>query len=112
MLSANNLLPDIWVPAFEIKVGGTQLPTEIAKTILEISVKEVLNHSSSFSFQLNDPTLEFIEKESGLFTEGQRVEISIGYLGKMKKMILGEITALTADFPSSGPATLQVEGFD
>ena len=40
------------------------------------------------------------------------MEISLGYVGNTKKLILGEITALTADFPSSGPATLQVEGFD
>jgi uncharacterized protein len=106
------LLPDIYVPTFEVRVDGTPLELPTAKTILEVSVTEALNQSSSFSFRLNDPTLAFISTEDGRFTEGRRVEISLGYVGNTKKLFVGEITSLTADFPGSGPATLYVEGFD
>lgn len=119
MVASNQLLPDIYVPTFEMKVEGDTLKPEIAKTILEITITEYLSGSSSFSFRLNDPKLEFIQKKDGLFNEGKKVEISIGYVGsksnnapKTRKMIVGKITALTADFPNSGPATLEVQGYD
>jgi uncharacterized protein len=108
----SQLLPDIYVPTFEMQINGTPLELNIAKTILDVSVTEVSNQSSAFSFQLNDPTLTLINREHGLLTEGKQVEISLGYVGKTKRLIVGEITALTAEFPSSGPATVHVEGFD
>ena len=42
------------------------------------------------------------------------LEINLGFVGnlKMRKMIVGEISALTADLPTSGPATVEVQGFD
>jgi phage protein D/phage baseplate assembly protein gpV len=102
----------IYVPTFEMVVDRRPLELDIAKTILEISVTEDLNPPSQFSFRLNDPTLKLISKQDGRFTEGKRVEISIGFVGNTRKMIVGEISAVMADFPSSGPATLEVQGFD
>ncbi|MGH9936310.1 MAG: phage late control D family protein [Blastocatellia bacterium] len=106
------LLPDIFVPTFEIKVSGLPLEGKIAKSILDVSVTQHLNPPSQFGFRVNDPRLELIDAQGGVFTEGSRVEVSLGYVGNTRKMIVGEISALTADFPSSGPATLQVDGFD
>ncbi len=106
------LFPEIYVPTFEMKVGGRPLDQNTAKTVLDISVVEHQDPPSRFSFRLNDPTLKFINREDGLFVEGVRVEISLGYVGDTRKMMVGEISGLTADFPSSGPATLSVEGFD
>ena len=101
---------------------------------MEITVTEHVSGPSSFSFRLNDPKLALIDtksgssglgvsvpklslggQKSGLFTEGTRVEISLGFAGKnsrMRKMIVGEISALTAHFPTEGPATVEVQGFD
>lgn len=106
------LLPDIYVPTFEMTVNYAPLPLNIAKTILEVGVTEHLNPPSQFRFRLNDPELTLINAQGGLFTEGSRVEIGIGFVGNTRKMIVGQISALTADFPNSGPATLRVEGFD
>ena len=106
------LLPEIYVPAFELKVGNAPLDPEATNSILEVSVTEHLDPPNQFSFRMNDPTLKFIDRREGRFTEGTRVEVSLGYRGKTTLMMVGEITALAADFPSSGPATLEVEGFD
>jgi len=106
------LLPDIFVPTFEIKVSGLPLEQKIAKSILDVSVTQHLNPPSQFGFRVNDPRLELINAQGGIFTEGSRVEISLGYVGNTREMIVGEISALAADFPNSGPATLQVDGFD
>lgn len=111
MLSHNSL-SDVYAPTFEMAVGGKRLPPSIGKSILEVTVSEVLNQPSSFSVRLNDPTLDLINQQRGLLTEGTPVAISIGYIGDTQKMIVAEIAAMTADFPDSGPATLLVEGFD
>ena len=105
-------LPDVYVPIFEMTVGNRKLETSLAKSIMEISVTEDLDGPSSFSFRLNDPKLALVDEKKGPFTEGTRVEINLGFVGKTRKMIVGEISALTADLPTSGPATVQVQGFD
>ena len=111
-MSLIQLPPDIYVPAFVVKVNDKRLDLPHINRILEISVTEHLSPPSQFSFRLNDPKLEFIDPQSGLFAEGTRVEISLGFAGNTRKMMAGEISALTADFPNSGPATIYVEGFD
>jgi phage protein D/phage baseplate assembly protein gpV len=105
-------LPDVYVPTFEMRVGNRRLEASIAKSIMDITVTEHLTGPNSFSFRLNDPKLALIDEKKGPFTEGTRVEIDLGFVGKTRKMIVGEISALTADLPSSGPAVVQVQGFD
>ncbi|WP_298269416.1 hypothetical protein [Geobacter sp.] len=106
------LISQIYVPTFAIKVGGAPLDDRVAKSVLEVSVTEFLGSPSQFSFRLNDPGLRFIEKGGGIFTEGTKVEIGVGYVGKTKTLLVGEVAAVAADFPASGPPTLGVEGFD
>jgi phage protein D len=106
------LLPDIYVPTFEMTVEGVPLELPIAKQVLEITVTQQLDPPCAFHFRVNDPKLSLIDPQSGKFTEGTRIEISMGFVGNTKKLIVGEITAVTADFPDSGPATIEVEGFD
>ena len=108
----SQLLPDIYVPTFEIVVNGLPLSPLFARKIIQVSVTESLEPPNQFSFQLHAPTLELIDIQDGALTEGSRVELHIGYVGNTQKMITGEIAALTADFSSDGPATLQVDGFD
>ena len=105
-------LTDVYVPTFEMTVGDRKLETSLAKSIMEITVTEHLTGPNSFSFRLNDPKLALIDEKKGPFTEGTRVEIDLGFVGNTRKMIVGEISALTADLPSSGPATVEVQGFD
>ena len=106
------LLPDVYVPTFEMSVNGVPLPMPIAKLVMAITVTQYLDPPNAFQFQLNDPKLMLADPITGVFTEGGRIEASIGFVGNTKKMIVGEITALNADFPNSGPATLEVEGMD
>jgi uncharacterized protein len=106
------LIPDIYVPAFDMKVEGAPLDPMTARQIMEISVTQTLDPPMAFHFQLNDPTLKLIDPTSGTFTEGTMIEISMGFVGNTKKLVTGRITAVGMDIPDSGPATVQVEGFD
>ena len=111
MVPSQSLL-DVYVPTFEIKVGSLKLETSVAKSIMEITVTEHLSGPNSFSLRLNDPNLALIDEKKGPFTEGTRIEIDLGFVGNTRKMIVGEISALSADLPSSGPAVVEVQGFD
>jgi phage protein D len=111
-MAPSDLLPDIYAPAFELRIGNAPLDPESAASILEVSVTEHLDPPNEFSFRLNDPTLKFIDQREERFTEGTRVEVSLGYRGDTRLTMVGEVTAVSADFPSSGAATLEVEGYD
>ena len=106
------LLPDIYVPTFAMKVDDMPLDTPTAMQVMEIRVTKGLDAPNSFSFCINDPTLALIDQQSGHFTEGTKIEIAMGYVGNTKSLIVGEITAVTADIPSDGPATVEIQGFD
>ena len=111
-MAPSQSLPDVYVPTFEITVGKRKLETSIAKSIMEINVTEYSSGANSFSFRLNDPNLALIDERKGPFTEGTRIEIDLGFVAETRKMIVGEISAVTADLPSSGPAMVEVQGFD
>ena len=111
-MARSQSLLDVFVPAFEITVGNRKLETSIAKSIMEITVTEHSSGPSSFSFRLNDPKLTLIDEKKGPFTEGTRIEIDLGFVGETRKMIVGEISALSADLPNTGPAVVEVQGFD
>jgi phage protein D len=104
--------PEIYAPGFEVRVDGSPLPDRIAGAIMDVSVTLHATPPGQFSFRVSDPRLEFINRERGELTEGKRVQIRMGYAGRIEELIDGEISALAPDFPEGGPATLQVQGFD
>lgn len=111
-MSLFELLPDIYVPTFAIRVAGRPLEPDVAKRVIQVSVTQRIDPPDHFSFQLHDPNLELIDASGGPLTEGAQIEIHLGYVNRTRKLIAGKISSLTADFPNSGPPTLQVDGFD
>jgi len=111
-MALGKLLPDIFVPTFELTVDRFPMALPVAKQVLDVSVVQRLQPPDSFTFRLNDPALELIAVSGGPFVEGSRVELSLGFIGDVRRLIVGEISALTADFPADGPIGVQVEGFD
>ena len=105
-------LPKVYVPSFEIRVAGGPLPEPIARRVIQVSVTESHDPPNDFSLQFYDPELELIEAAAGLFVEGAEVEIDLGYVGQLRPMFKGRITAVTAQFPESGPPVVDVQGAD
>ncbi|HYP30284.1 MAG TPA: contractile injection system protein, VgrG/Pvc8 family, partial [Burkholderiaceae bacterium] len=50
--------------------------------------------------------------DSKLFDLGNKVEVQMGYVDRMRTMFTGVITKLTPKFPESGPPTIGVSGQD
>jgi phage protein D len=107
-----SLFPDVFAPTFAITVNAVPLPPETALQVMDVQVTLHRSPPDSFSFRLNDPAQVLVDLDRGVFTEGSRVEISLGFVGSTKTLLVGEITDLDADVPSDGPATLEVAGFD
>ena len=102
----------VLVPDYAIAVEGVPLPRAVRQGIVSVSVTQQENLPASFHMQVNDPQFLLIDAAQGLFTEGRRVEIAMGYVGDTLPMIEAEITAIGIDLDESGGLTLHVEGFD
>src|SRR5579872_4829034 len=108
-MSLSQSFSDIFVPACRIKVDG--VPLDVGE-IMSVRVNLLQDPPASFSVTLNDPELKLIDPITGLCTEGRRVEISLGYVDHTSKIFVGEITAVEAEFPTDGPVTVTLSGFD
>jgi phage protein D len=107
------VLPKIDVPTFEIKVAGKKLEGESAKRVIRVSVNEQTGLPTHFSIQLYDPEHKLIDSSKGDLREGTEIEISMGYVGDtLQSLVQGTISTLHVEFPSSGPPTIHVEGYD
>jgi uncharacterized protein len=112
--------PKNYVPSFRIVIGGTELQHGSTVDVLSVSVTETMNQADSFTFTVRDrhPTPgrlfaggdELHWMDSGAFDEGNEVEIYMGYMEDMPLMLRGEITAVSPNFPGSGPPTLTIQG--
>jgi phage protein D len=105
-------------PYFEIRIKGTDLKHGVTVDVLSVSVTDTANQADSFSITVRDRHSEpgrfaggakLKWMDSGLFDEGNEVEIKLGYAKALG--FRGDITAVSASFPESGLPTLNVRGF-
>ena len=100
------------VPDFALWIEDVPVPAQLLRSIMSINIAEEANQPASFSWRVYDPAFALVDAASGLFAEGRRVRIALGYVGDLRTMISGEITAVAAELEPGGGLTLQVEGFD
>lgn len=103
---------NLMVPDYTVLVEGLPLPHAVRQSIVAVSVSQQTNQPSSFQLQFNDPHFLLVDAAQGLLTEGKRVEILMGYVGRSLPIIEGEITSLGLELEESGGLSLNVEGFD
>lgn len=101
-----------YAPAYALTVEGAAIPAPILRAIMAVSVTQVANQPASFSLQVADPHLTLVDAAGGLFAEGRKVGIAMGYVGRLQPLIEGEITAISVELSESGGFTLGIEGFD
>jgi uncharacterized protein len=123
-----------YVPAFEIKMQGRDLPRDVVRDVMQVTYRDSINEIDSFDVTINNwdaATQKF--KYVGLddkdinpnyvdiFDPGQELEVRMGYQqplagnGKQPQlnlMMTGQITTLEPDFPNGGSPTLQVRGLN
>jgi len=111
---------DFYVPAFVVKVGEKQDITE-ANDVLSITYTDSLTEIDSFDMTVSnwDPdNRTFKYSDKSIFNPWKNVELRMGYLGngknknELQRMLTGEITTLSPNFPASGGPTLTVRGLN
>lgn len=121
---------NFFAPHFEIKLQGQKLGHEVLRDVLQVSYQDDLENLDSFDFTLHDwdpVTLSTrysspfdengqLRKIAGTafdvpnFEPGARVELSMGYYGADKPllMMVGKVASASVNFPASGNPTLTV----
>lgn len=94
-----------------IKVGGTELPINYYRNLLEVVVDQHVHLPGMFLIRLHDPDLKLLDQ--GPFDLTKSIEIA-GRDGKDKpvRLLNGEITALAPEFNPGMVAELVVSGYD
>lgn len=109
-----------YAPSFLILVNGTELRHGVTVDVVSVSVTETFDQADQFDITVRDRHPEARRifaggdelqwMDSDVFDEGNEIEIHMGYADDLHLMLLGEVTAASPNFPSSGQPTLAVQG--
>jgi phage protein D len=110
---------DFYVPAFQIKVDNKDLPGGVVHDVMNLTYSDSLTNIDSFEMTVNNwdaEGLTFKYSDQTLFNPWKDVEVWMGYFrngqDERRRMMIGEITTLTPNFPASGVPTLTVRGLN
>jgi uncharacterized protein len=110
---------DFYVPAFQIKVDNRDLPGGVVNDVMSVTYQDSLDNIDSFEMIVNnwDPEgLAFKYSDKNLFNPWKDIEVWMGYFqngqDERRRMLIGEITTLTPNFPAAGVPTLTVRGLN
>ncbi len=125
---------DLYVPAFEVKIRGNDIPRESLSDIVSVSYSDGVDAIDTFNLTVNNWDAKAWDfKYTGstrpegkenprtkLFDPGQTIELRMGYrtptssddqdAPAMRLMLAGIITSLQPNFPASGQPTLTISG--
>ena len=121
-----------YAPGFEVKIEGENLPRNVLRDVMEIKYIDSLTEIDRFEMTVSNwnPTtrrFKFIgsepdnyltsgDPEAGLYKLFQpcekKVEVLLGYTGKLLSMMAGNFTTMEPNFPSAGAPTLTVTGLN
>ena len=106
---------DFYVPAFEIKLQGRPPGQGVVKDVLSVTYKDNIQEFDTFDITINNwdaARLDFKYSDTKLFDPGKELELWMGYFGRLRLMLKGEITSLRPAFPSGGGSTLTISGMN
>src|SRR5262249_9103696 len=110
---------DFYVPAFLIKVNDRELPGGVVNDVMSVTYTDSLTQIDSFDMTINnwDPDgRKFKYTDRDIFNQWKDVEVWIGYYkngrDERRRMLFGEITTMTPNFPQSGGPTLAIRGLN
>jgi uncharacterized protein len=103
-----------FAPLLALKVGGTELPVELAHMVTDVQISKGVNAADGLVVNLANPmpAMSWTHEEGrrGLFQLGVSVRVTLGYVdGPSEEVFDGEITRLQPTFPESGVPTVTVE---
>jgi phage protein D len=113
--TAGMAVPGTGIPDFTVRVNGSNLPQPALADIRAVTVQEDLDALSMFSLELynwDDEKLQVSWSDSTQFAVGNEVEIWLGHVDDLHKVMVAEITSLEPAFTTDQPPMLTVRGYD
>lgn len=121
-----------YVPQFEIRIEGANLPRNVLRDVSQVTYHDSLTEIDGFEITVNNwdadlRTFKYVGAETADDLAGtpganplvrlfdpcnKQVEVKLGYLDHLRRMVLGTFTTLEPMFPSGGAPTLNVRGLN
>ena len=108
-------MPRADLPDLSVRVNGSALPLAAEADLRSVTVQEDLEALSMFTLELHnwdDERLQVSWSDRPLFAVGNEIEIWLGYVGDIYRVMLAEITSLEPMFTAGQPPLLLVRGYD
>jgi uncharacterized protein len=114
---------DFWVPAFEVRLGGSPVSPEVIRDVLSVSYSDTLDKLDSCQITLTNwdeeaKDFKYVGRTAGRppidFKPGLELELWMGYQdrGGLTLMMTGEVIAVTVDFPAGGQPSVQLRALN
>lgn len=104
------------VPDFRVLINGAPLSIDVEADLMTVIVHEDIVAPSMFTLKLSNWDIKQHKvtwsDDDTWFTMGNEVEIHMGYVNNLQKIMVGEITALEPEFCVSEFPTVVVRGYD
>jgi uncharacterized protein len=106
---------DYYAPDFRLDIEGQELDEQSKGDVLEIKVVMDLENMTSSQFTINnwdDSTFALKYSDKATFDVGNRVHVQLGYAGRLRSMMRGQVSTLAPSFPESGQPSIDVSVLD
>lgn len=103
------------LPDIRIRINGVDLQGLVNQDIVAVTIQEDLDATSMFSIDLynwNPQLQQATWSDDKRFLPGGEVEISLGYVDSLLKVMTGEVTSLEPSFQADEIPRLTVRGHD
>lgn len=103
------------VPTVKVVLGSAELPPEAYADLTRVTVSDDDRGTSSFELVFvswDEAKTKISWADDALLALGGRVTISMGYIGVVKPIMVGEITSMDLDVEARAVPMLTVRGYD
>lgn len=108
-------MPPNGLPDVEIRINGVTLPMAAQRDLKRVVVDETVDGASLFTLEFynwDDVALRCTWSDDKIFAPGGEVEIALGYVGQLAKVLVAEITGMEAAFVTGEAPTMTLQGYD
>ncbi|BAY14139.1 phage late control D family protein [Calothrix sp. NIES-2098] len=104
------------VPDFRVLINGTPIPIDVSTDLMTVVVQEDIEALSMFTLKLTNWDIQKHKvtwsDDERWFKMGNEVEIHMGYINHLEKLINGEIIGLEPEFDVNEAPSVIVRGYD
>lgn len=100
-------------PLMRISRNQSPLDEATLNCIIGLTVSLAANQQASFSLEISDPAFKLIDREHGVFSEGQMLDIALRNTGmSLTTVISGTVSAISVELDHEDGLKVEVEGHD